>query len=218
MHILVTDATGTVGRMVARQLIAAGHTISGIAEHPHVWLDPRRQNLCAHPLSDPILQELADEADAIIHLAPVDTTAPGNGGIDGVARVTHAAARAGARLLFVSQTAGRPAPVSAGRGVGVHGLGTKSGHPDRAAGRPPARLDGVPHGGHAAAHQGLGAADAGAASRRPGPFPGHGAEHRPHRCGGPGLPGHHQSDHRVATAAIRRSAFAAASGSAAGPS
>ncbi|MGA7052302.1 MAG: NAD-dependent epimerase/dehydratase family protein [Mycobacterium sp.] len=107
MHILVTDATGTVGRMVARQLIAAGHTISGIAEHPHVRLDPNAEFVCAS-LSDPILQELADEADAIIHLAPVDTTAPGNGGIDGVARVTHAAARAGARLMFVSQTGGRP--------------------------------------------------------------------------------------------------------------
>ena len=39
MHILVTDATGTVGRLVARQLIAAGHTVTGIAEHPHACLD-----------------------------------------------------------------------------------------------------------------------------------------------------------------------------------
>ena len=40
MQILVTDATGTVGRLVARQLIAAGHTVSGIAERPHDCLDP----------------------------------------------------------------------------------------------------------------------------------------------------------------------------------
>lgn len=35
MHILVTDATGALGRLVAGQLIAAGHTVTGIAELPH---------------------------------------------------------------------------------------------------------------------------------------------------------------------------------------
>jgi nucleoside-diphosphate-sugar epimerase len=107
VQILVTDATGTVGRLVARQLIAAGHTVSGIAEHPHGYLDAGVKLVYA-PLSDPVLQELADEADAVIHLAPIDTTAPGSADIDGVAHVTHASARAGARLLFVSQAAGRP--------------------------------------------------------------------------------------------------------------
>ena len=107
MHILVTDATGTVGRLVARQLIAAGHTVSGIAQRPHACLDAGVELVCA-PLSHPVLQELADEADAVIHLAPVDTSAPGSADLDGVAHVTHAAARAGARLLFVSQAAGRP--------------------------------------------------------------------------------------------------------------
>ncbi len=107
MQVLVTAATGTVGRMVARQLIAAGHTVSGIAEHPHAYLDPAVEFVCA-PLSDAVLQELADEADAVIHLAPVDPRAPGHAGINGVARVAHAAARAGARLLYVSQAAGPP--------------------------------------------------------------------------------------------------------------
>ena len=107
MQILVTDATGAVGRLVARQLIAAGHSVRGIAEHPHACLDPNVELVCA-PLSDPVLQELADEADAVVHLASVDTTAPGAAGINGVAYVTHAAARAGARLLYVSQAAGRP--------------------------------------------------------------------------------------------------------------
>ena len=106
MQVLVTAATGTVGRLVVRQLIAAGHAVVGIAEHPHPCLDPGVEFVCA-PLSDPVLQQLADEADAIIHLAPVDTTAPGGAGITGVVQVTHAAARAGARLLYVSQAAGR---------------------------------------------------------------------------------------------------------------
>ena len=107
MQILITDATGTLGRLVARQLIAAGHTVSGIAGHPHACLDPSVR-LFRASLSDPILQELADEAEAVIHLAPVDTTAPGSADIEGVAHVTDAAARAGARLLFVSQAAGHP--------------------------------------------------------------------------------------------------------------
>ncbi len=107
MQVLVTDATGALGRLVARQLVAAGHTVSGIAERPHPCLDRNVEFVCAS-LRDPVLQELTDEADAVVHLAPVDTTAPGSADIDGVAHVTDAATRAGARLLFVSQAAGRP--------------------------------------------------------------------------------------------------------------
>jgi nucleoside-diphosphate-sugar epimerase len=107
VHVLVTAATGTLGRIVARQLIAAGHTVSGIAEHPHACLDPAVEFVRA-PLSDPVLQELADDADAVVHLAPVDPAAPDHVGLDGVAQVAHVAARAGARLLYLSQAAGRP--------------------------------------------------------------------------------------------------------------
>ncbi|MGD1283024.1 NAD-dependent epimerase/dehydratase family protein [Mycobacterium seoulense] len=107
MQILVTDATGALGRLVARQSIAAGHTVTGIAERPHSCLDRNVEFVCAS-LRSPVLRELADEADAVIHLAPIDTTAPGSTDIDGLAYVTDVAARAGARLLFVSQAAGRP--------------------------------------------------------------------------------------------------------------
>ncbi|WP_156297364.1 hypothetical protein [Mycobacterium paragordonae] len=106
MHVLLTDAAGTVGRLVARQLVAAGHTVSGIAPYPHDYLDPHVEFKCA-PLDDPVLMQLAADADAVIHLAPVDSGAPGGAGITGVAHVANAAARAGARLLFVSQAAGR---------------------------------------------------------------------------------------------------------------
>jgi nucleoside-diphosphate-sugar epimerase len=107
VDVLVTDVTGAIGRQVARQLIAAGHTVSGIAEQPHPCLDPGVEFVCA-PLGGRALQALADDADAVVHLAPIDTGAPGSAGVDGVVRVTHAAARAGARLLFVSQAAGPP--------------------------------------------------------------------------------------------------------------
>ncbi|OBF02363.1 hypothetical protein A5730_23600 [Mycobacterium sp. ACS4054] len=107
MQILVTDATGALGRLVARQLIAAGHTVTGIAERPHPFLDGNVEFVCA-PLRHPVLRELAEEADAVIHLAPIDTTAPGSADIDLLAHVTDVAARAGDRLLFVSQAAGQP--------------------------------------------------------------------------------------------------------------
>ncbi|GAB3031874.1 hypothetical protein [Mycobacterium bourgelatii] len=106
MHILVTDAAGTVGRMVSRQLLASGHSVSGIGEYPHDSLPPDVDFVCA-PLHHPVLYEISADADAVIHLAPVDATAPGGAGINGVAHVANAAARAGARLLFVSQAAGQ---------------------------------------------------------------------------------------------------------------
>jgi nucleoside-diphosphate-sugar epimerase len=107
VHILVTDATGALGRLVAGQLIAAGHTVSGIAELPHPCLDRNVEFVCAS-LRDRVLRELTDEADAVIPRAPIAPVAPGSAGMDGLARVTDAAARAGSRLLFVSQAAGRP--------------------------------------------------------------------------------------------------------------
>ncbi|KAA1251902.1 hypothetical protein F0Q45_02000 [Mycobacterium simiae] len=107
MHVLVTDAAGIAGRLVARQLIATGHTVSGIASYPHNCLDPNVDFVCAS-LRDPVLLELAAEADAVIHLAPVEADAPGTAGLNGLAHVSNAASRAGARLLFVSQAAGSP--------------------------------------------------------------------------------------------------------------
>ncbi|GFG65102.1 hypothetical protein MKUB_25920 [Mycobacterium kubicae] len=107
MRILVTDATSAVGRQVTRQLIAAGHSVSGVGRRHHPALHRDVDFVCA-PLHHPVLGELAAEADAVIHLAPVDTTAPGGAGISGVAHASHAAARAGARMLLVTHAAGRP--------------------------------------------------------------------------------------------------------------
>ncbi|OBI41492.1 hypothetical protein A5707_07150 [Mycobacterium kyorinense] len=107
MRILVTDVTGVLGRAVARQLVAAGHTVSGIARYPHACLDPEVDFVCG-PLGGHVLQEMADESHVVVHLAPIEPAAPGNAGINGVVHVTHAAARAGARLIFVSQAAGPP--------------------------------------------------------------------------------------------------------------
>ncbi|GBE67160.1 hypothetical protein MFM001_36220 [Mycobacterium sp. MFM001] len=107
MRILVTGVTGMMGRTLARQLIAAGHSVSGIARHPHHNLDSEVDFVCAR-LGGPVLQQLADESHVVVHLAPVDPTAPGTAGINGLVHVAHAAARAGARLIFVSHAAGEP--------------------------------------------------------------------------------------------------------------
>lgn len=107
MRILVTGVTTAVGRAVARQLLASGHTVTGIARHPHENLDPDVDFVCA-PLGGPLLQQLADESHVVLHLAPIDPTAPGSAGISGVVHVAHAAARSGARLIFPSQAAGQP--------------------------------------------------------------------------------------------------------------
>jgi nucleoside-diphosphate-sugar epimerase len=107
VRVLLTGVTGVVGRAIARQLLAAGYAVSGIAGHPHENLDPSVDFVCG-PLGGPILQQLADDCEVVLHLAPIEATAPGSAGIDGLVRVAHAAARAGARLIFVSQSAGQP--------------------------------------------------------------------------------------------------------------
>lgn len=108
MHIVITGATSVVGRVAAVRLLAAGHRVTGVAQRPHACLDTRVE-LVRAPLDHPVIQELADTADVVLHLAPVEPDVPESAGIAGVVRVTHAAARAGARLVFPSQAAGDPA-------------------------------------------------------------------------------------------------------------
>jgi nucleoside-diphosphate-sugar epimerase len=107
VRILLTGVTGLLGRAMARQLIAAGHTVTGVAAHPHQNLHPDVDFVGAS-LGDPVLQRLADAADVVLHLAPIEPGVPGSAGIDGLVRVAHAAARAGARLIYVSVAAGAP--------------------------------------------------------------------------------------------------------------
>ena len=40
MRILLTGVTGLLGRAMARQLVAAGHAVTGVAAHPHQNLHP----------------------------------------------------------------------------------------------------------------------------------------------------------------------------------
>ena len=107
MRIFLTGVTGLLGRAMARQLIAAGHAVTGIAAYPHHNLHPDVDFVCAS-LGDPVLEQLADASDVVLHLAPIETAVPGSAGINGLVRVAHATARAGARLIFMSVSAGQP--------------------------------------------------------------------------------------------------------------
>jgi nucleoside-diphosphate-sugar epimerase len=107
VRILLTGVTGLLGRATARQLVAAGHGVTGVAAHPHQNLHPGVDFVGAS-LGDPILQQLAETADVVLHLAPIEPGVPGSAGLDGLVRVAHAAARAGARLIYVSAAAGEP--------------------------------------------------------------------------------------------------------------
>jgi len=107
VRILLTGVTGVVGRAVARQLLAAGYAVSGIAGRSHINLDPDVDFVCG-PLGGPILQQLADDSEVVVHLAPIEAAAPGSVGMNGLVQVTHAAACAGARLIYVSPAAGQP--------------------------------------------------------------------------------------------------------------
>jgi uncharacterized protein YbjT (DUF2867 family) len=107
VQILLAGVTGLLGRAVARQLIAAGHTVTGIAAEPHEYLHPDVE-FVRGSLGDPMLQQLADVSDVVLHLAPVEAAVPGSEGINGLVHVAHAAARAGSRLIYLSQSAGQP--------------------------------------------------------------------------------------------------------------
>ena len=107
MRILLTGVTGVVGRALARQFVAAGYTVSGIADHAHENLDPDVNFVCG-PLAGSVVHELADDSDVVVHLAPIEAGAPGSAGINGLVQVAQAAASAGARLIYVSQSAGQP--------------------------------------------------------------------------------------------------------------
>lgn len=108
MRILLTGVTSRLGRAVAADLLAAGHEVSGFALRAHPDLDPRVE-LTLGRLQAGLPRYLADGADTVIHLAPVEAAVPESAGLHGVVHVADAAAQAGARLVFVSQACGDPA-------------------------------------------------------------------------------------------------------------
>jgi nucleoside-diphosphate-sugar epimerase len=107
MHILITGVAGDVGRVVAGYLVGRGHQVTGVTQHLCGDLDPRLDVLCT-PMGSAELADRIADADAVVHLAPVEPGQPDSAGITGVVHIAHAAARGGTRLLVVNHSGGDP--------------------------------------------------------------------------------------------------------------
>ena len=107
MRILITGVTGGLGRRVAEGLAASGHQVAGLAQQPHPDLDPR-VTLSACPLDTGALAGLTDEADVVIHLAPVEPGVAEAAGVTGLLHLANAAARSGTRLIVPIHAGGDP--------------------------------------------------------------------------------------------------------------
>ncbi len=107
MRILITGVTSGLGRLAAAHLLASGHRVAGVAEHPHRDLDPR-VTVARRPLDANRLAQLTDDADVAIHLAPVEPGVPESAGLTGLLQLADAAARSGTRLIVPIHAAGDP--------------------------------------------------------------------------------------------------------------
>ena len=109
MRILITGVTSGLGRLAAAHLLASGHRVAGVAEHPHRDLDPR-VTVARRPLDANRLAQLTDDADVAIHLAPVEPGVPESAGLTGLLQLADAAARSGTRLIGRTHAAGDRGP------------------------------------------------------------------------------------------------------------
>lgn len=103
MRVLITDVSGAIGRDVARQLLAAGHEVAGVASTAHRYLDPAVDlTVDAAPTRDTWLR-LLDGSDAVLHLAD-----------RGAGDLAAALADRAARVVLVGEPGGADGLRSAG--------------------------------------------------------------------------------------------------------
>lgn len=92
MRVLISDVSAATGRDLARQLLAAGHEVSGVAASAHRYVDPAVElTVDASPSRETWTRLLAD-VDAVVHLAD-------RGGAD----LAHAVTGHGIRLVLVGE-------------------------------------------------------------------------------------------------------------------
>ena len=192
MRILLTGVTGLLGRAMARQLVAAGHAVSGIAD-PSAREPASRRRLCLRRRSATRFCSGWPMPPMWCSTLPRSSRdVPDSAGIDGLVRVAHASARGGARLIFVSAAAGPPTLYEQAETLVASGwapsLVVRIAPP---VGR---QLDWMICRTVASLlhSKTFGRAVAGAAFRRPASLPGARRRDQPHRGGRPGQPGRHR--------------------------
>jgi uncharacterized protein YbjT (DUF2867 family) len=104
--ILVTGATGTVGRQTVSQLLAAGAPVRALARHPEAAHLPGDVDVVGGDLSDPdTLAPALEDVEAVFLVWPFTTT-------DGAPAVLDAVERETRRLVYLSSAGGQqPDPV-----------------------------------------------------------------------------------------------------------
>ena len=109
-RVLVTGASGTIGRAVTRALVADGHTVVGLDQVKTSQLESLGIEFIEGSTADPETVELAAEGcDTIIHLAAVSDEADFLGmlldaNVKALFNVCHAARSRNARILVASST------------------------------------------------------------------------------------------------------------------
>ena len=121
--IAVTGATGFIGRHLVARLSASGRTVRAIVRPGSRRTAPAEADTRFVALTDPRLADAFENVDIVVHLAgcvrarTIDEFTHSNA--DVTRAVAHAAAAAGARLVYVSSLAAAgPAPPAAPRDEG----------------------------------------------------------------------------------------------------
>lgn len=92
MRVLISDVAGSTGRDVARQLLAAGHEVAGLAPAPHRYVDPGVDLVVEPSPGQDTWNRMVAGCDTVVHLAQ-----------DGAGLLARAAATHGARVVLVRE-------------------------------------------------------------------------------------------------------------------
>jgi len=119
-RVIVTGATGFIGRHVSRHLVASGDDVRAILRPESTQMAPAGVATARAPLESSALKAAFRGADVVVHLAGITSAVrPQNYAdvnVEGVRAVAIAARQAGARLIHVSSLAAAgPAPAGAPR-------------------------------------------------------------------------------------------------------